>query len=273
MKYIFGFLCLSILLANPLDSQSKSKSIIDDKLNSAPPKIQKYFYTIDSLIDLGQRKWVNEAWSDDELKRYASILYDIYEYDPILRPIHEHDANFTKRFENKGWLIGDRVIFQEARKRLSQLEGQLVAVPLWLVVNIESMTSKPMENISGEHFQFTEVTVNGTITSIWKGAQYKTNEKISFYYLKEWGNPEMSVGKKFLVLLTPMIDYSNLTVTKLALGGFSEINSHAFEIKDDTVIDKKNYFGWGNSIALKTFEANLQSKIMTIKSWKWSADR
>jgi hypothetical protein len=273
MKRLFLGL-LSVIVGVTLlypQSSARRQSEIDKKIQQAPEKIRKHYVTLDSLLDLGQHRWVNETWSDDEVKRYAGILYDTYEHDPILRKQHEFDPERLKQYENKGWLIGDRTVFKEISKRMSSCDVRLITVSYWLTVRIDSVVTRALENSPGENIQFTEKRVHGTITTVWKGLQYKEGQRIECYYLKEWGNPGIDVGKEYLLLLDPVMDYERQRYDKISIGGPSFVREYVFPIDSGFINDRTKLFGLGERVDLKTFSKFLTAEIAKIKSWKWSA--
>lgn len=275
MKAIY--LLLLIIVAGTVllypQAAPRKLSAIDKKIQTAPAKIQKHYATLDSLIDLGQRRWVNETWTDSEVKRYASLLYDVYEYDPILRKRQQFDPVLVKQYEGKGWLIDDRTIFREIVKRLPHYEAHFINTSYWIIIKIDSVITQPMENVPGEDFHFTENKVLGTVEKVWKGQQFKPGDKLECYYLKEWGNPGIEVGKEFVFGLSVVImDAANYKY-KLAIGGPYVINENAFPIQGGIVFDKTNLFGLGNKVDFKTLDNFFKNEIAKIKSWKWSADK
>jgi hypothetical protein len=267
------YLLISVLFAGSaiLYAQTSQtvRSEIDKKLQNAPAIIRKHYSTLDSLVDLGQRRWVNESWTDSEVKRYASLLYDVYEHDPVLRHQHEYDPERVKRYEHKGWLIDDRAIFKEAEKILPRSETRLIKTPFWLGIMVDSLITRPFAGAA----YFTEKRVFGTIVEVWKGPKYKPGQKIEAYYLTAWGRAGFEIGKEFLVGLTPVAIDSEKQIYDLAIGGSLSFSEHVFPVEGTSVVDNNNFFNLGNRVELKSFSNFLSSEIAKIKSWKWGADR
>lgn len=271
MKQIIFFVSIFFVSVAMLYPQLPLVKIsdIDKKIQQAPTKIRRHYATIDSLIDLGQKRWVNETWTDNEVKRYASLLYNVYEHDPVLRYLHEYDPELIKRYENKGWLIDDRTIFREVDKRFSRHEAYLIKMPYWLAIKVDSVITQPLEELP----VFTQRRVFGTITKIWKGLQFQAGQKIECYYLTAWGNTKINASQEWILVLDPVMDFEKKKHKTLAIGGLNLLDMSAFQIKENFVNDQRNFFGLGTLVQFKSFDEFLTNEITKIKSWKWSADK
>jgi hypothetical protein len=119
MRRIIFISFVSLLWINLSFSQQTDSSQLDF-LQKAPPNIREYYRVFDSLANPTWQKWVYESWSDDELKKYGSMIYDANEYDPIAKIKIDGKRNKDAMDAKTNYFVHDVDVFQETKKRLSK---------------------------------------------------------------------------------------------------------------------------------------------------------
>jgi hypothetical protein len=236
-------------------------------LKNAPPKVKEYCRVFDSLANPTWQKWVYETWSDDELKKYASLLYETSEYDAIKKRKIDHIRYKPINDAKRGWVVRPISIIQELEKRFPLRYSELIRPAYWLTIVVEKIESEPFAPgpLPPQAPKMTQKNVYGRITNVWKSQRYKVGDNVKCYYL--WA-PDLVEGNSYIVAITPLVDYENDELTIFALGGPESMRRAVFPIQNDIVTDEENVFQAGKKVDLKVFIDSLTSTINEIKSWR-----
>jgi len=267
MKKCFYVVFLSWLFTFILYSQDNDSSQTEF-LKHAPPRVQDYYRVFDSLAHPTWKKWVYETWADDELKKYASLIYDADDYDPIAKNKYDLNRGKVTNDAKIGYVTKSRHVLDEIEKRFSKKYARLIEMSYWLTIVVEDIETLPYLIIKDvPSTKWTEKRIHGKATEVLKGEKIKVGDSVTCYYMKEWGYRGLAKGNSYVVALYTIV-YATSGNTIFALGGPDCVQESVFPIEGDYVTDSDNVFGLGKKVNLSTFTNTLTSTINEIKSWK-----
>ena len=257
-------LCVQLSYSqNKMTAQAAEKAAF---LAKAPPRVQEYYRVFDSLAVTPQDKPAYQKWSVGELKKYASLVYDANDYDPVMKEkINRLKVNTqTKVNENR---TDDYDVVREVRNRISDKYAEVIINPYWLTIVVDGIASVPY--IDGI-MKLTKINIQAKITKVWKGTNVKAGDVLTCYYLTFWGYRGFVQGGTYVVALFPLLGDNNSDVA-YALGGPGEVQKSVYPIENNYIIDEDNLFKLGNKVELRTFTNALSTTIGQIMNWRESA--
>jgi hypothetical protein len=182
MKNILLLFILSTLFVFKMFSQPSDSSYIEF-LKSAPANVKEYYQVFDSLANLTDVKVDPQKWSLDELMKYASLVYDANEYDPITQQKHwsscKKIANKTRGHHPTNFID----VYLEVKRRISEKHTQLLKVAYWVTLVVDNIETLPYISKDGPDTKIIEYRVHGKVTEVWKGGKYNIGDEITGYYL------------------------------------------------------------------------------------------
>lgn len=267
------FLCP--LICPIIYSQQKIKSsvIIDyinkiDSLNNiALVNIQKTSYKSEPLKDLAQEMNL------DDLKHIAALMFNASDLDHIALMDSSHAQYFRNKESNSQELNTINRISTEYKLQkemeflISPTVYALTRVAYFLHVRVERVKSVIPQEEGVIHAE--TPVINAIVKEVYKGTgKFKIGDHVQFYYYKFWmkENNSFEVGREYLVPLEPRGEY--LAFEKLiALVPYLDDSNGFYPIISNYLIDKYNYFGFGEKVPYDTFNQKLRDKIREVKSW------
>jgi hypothetical protein len=259
-----SFVCL--LWINLSLSQEQDSFKIEF-LQKAPPLVKEYYRVFDSLAHPTWNKSLPEDWSDAELKKYASMIYDANEYDPIAKRKID-DKRYKDAMDAKtNYFVHDVDVFQETKKRLSKIYEWMINRPYFLTIVVEDIKTIEVPRWGRPNEIITRIVINGKVEEVWKGNTYKVGDNITFSYHSSWNYQGFVKGNSYIVVLYPIFD-NRIDNFILRVGGFNKVQQEVFPIDNNTVVDEDNFWGLGNKVDRTTFIDSLTSTINEIKSWR-----
>jgi|WetSurMetagenome_2_1015567.scaffolds.fasta_scaffold313736_1 hypothetical protein len=242
-------------------------SLKTEFLKHAPPRVKEYYHVFDSLAHPTWHKWVQETWTDAEVKRYASLIFTADDYDPIARKKFDRTRHKTAKDANHKYIINDFQVEDEIEKRISKKYAHLIHEPYWLTIVIENIEKVPYPVSDVPHLKLTDNKIYGKVIKIWKGKTFKVGDIVTCFYCKEWGYHDLKRGHTYIIALYPILE--NMTGEySLALGGPNHVQRSVFPIENNYVRDEDNIFDLGIKVNYQDFVDNLTAKMNEIKSWK-----
>ncbi|MBI5475177.1 MAG: hypothetical protein HY964_00385 [Ignavibacteriales bacterium] len=236
-------------------------------LQKAPTRVKDYYRVFDSLAHPTWNKSRPEEWSDAELKKYASMIYDANEYDPIAKRKLD-SIRFQTAFDAKTpYFVREVDVFNEIEKHLPIRYKRLISLPYFITIVVEDIENIKLPSWDRPTEILTSIIVHGRVTEVWKGKKYNVGDNITFYYLADWNYRGFVRGSSYVVSLFPVFDKRTDSFI-LRLGGYNTVQEAVFPIEQNNIIDVSNLFGLGKIVERKTFIDSLTSTINEIKSWR-----
>jgi hypothetical protein len=263
-----AFIVLALYGQKKETTQTAEKAVF---LAKAPVRVQEYYHVFDSLAATPQEKPVYQKWTISELKKYASMVYDANEYDPI-----EMEKDYTDKIEKahsgNGQFVTTNIhVIFEVEKRISQKHAALILNPYWLTVVVDDILTIPYKPEVYRKNNFVEYRIQLRVVNVWKGKKYNIGDVVTSYYLNVWNYKGLTKGKTYIVALCPITEENYGDGIIYALGGPNDVQKSVFPIENGLVIDEDNFFKLGTKVDVGKFTEALTSTINQIKSWKGGA--
>ena len=81
--------CVIIIIASflfPISMHGQQQQFsLDSIINNSPANVKEYYRVFDSLARPTWKEYPYELWSNAELKKYASLIYEANEYDAVAK--------------------------------------------------------------------------------------------------------------------------------------------------------------------------------------------
>jgi hypothetical protein len=237
-------------------------------LAKAPARVQEYYRVFDSLANPTWSGKVHEEWSLRELKKYASLVYDANEYDPV-----QSQNNYANNLKiahslNSNYITDEFDVYLEVRDKISKRHALVMRIPYWLKITVESIAEVPYVADDDPNDIYTKVQVRVKVTKVWKGKMLNVGDVITCYYIAFWNYfRSIEVGKSYIISPYPIIKEGTSERISYALGSPSNVQQSIFPIDNGYVIDEDNIFALSAKVEYEKFEKSLSSTINQIKSW------
>jgi hypothetical protein len=259
-------LCLQLSFSqNKVTAQSAEKAAF---LAKAPVRVQQYYRVFDSLAATPQNEPVHKKWSLGELKKYASMVNDANEYDPIQsQNNYANNLMIARSLESK-YVTDEADVYLEVRDRISKKHALLMRIPYWLTVAVESIVEVPYVADDDPNDTYTKVQLRVRVSKVWKGKKLNVGDVMTCYYMTFWNYfQSIEVGKSYIISPFPIIKEGTPKKISYALGSPGTVQQSIFPIDNGYVIDEDNIFKLGRKVEREIFESSLGFTINQIKSW------
>jgi hypothetical protein len=219
----------------------------------------------------------------DELQKAAKLMYEAYENNAeetikfLARRDKEIDTlNKISKLNNPGYI--DKVMPDETKwKLLKKFKKEfppviyaLLKSPYKLKVSITTI-KKSIYKDPNSSARLPRTNINAAIQEVVQGgSRFKPGDVLTFYFMDYWRPTSLSFkeGKVYFVSLYPWWSDTN-ELSLLALDTFASYDSSYgwYPIENGYLIDKNNFWGFGNEISWDEFKSDILQKINLIKSW------
>jgi len=278
---IIGMVCL--ILSPMIYSQEKTTALNP----KTPEAVYSYMNLLDSLTvntnnrisKLSKASTVTketflEPIGVNILKHVARIMYNAYDSDYMTTQnslITKSQA--IKNSKSKSEIRPGTPIFiqsqlwERIQNSISPTVYGLVRVAYFLSIKINSV--KIDTHTLGNGMPVPVNIINGTIEAVHKGSTtFKTGDNIDFYYYNQWVHKSINfeIGKEYFIPIEPRGKYLNFD-NALALVAYLDKSDGYYPIDNGYLIDKYNFFGFGEKVEYNLFDQKLRNKIEEIESW------
>ncbi len=214
-----------------------------------------------------------EAMDLNELKHIASLMYKATDLDYVAI----NDTGFKrldilkkqrKRINENYTLIMTNYYFQEQfKKSISPIIYALTRVAYFLKIRVENekmIIPKAEDLLPGEAH-----IVDANIEDVYKGkGKYKVGDHVQFFYYENWHKRRTTfeAGKEYFVPLEPRGKYPVID-SLIVLVPYLDDSNGFYPINSGYVIDKYNFFEFGERIPLHVFDKKLRNQIKEVEEW------
>ncbi|MBA4311708.1 MAG: hypothetical protein C0417_03665 [Chlorobiaceae bacterium] len=266
MKKIIYISFVSLLCINISLSQQTDSSQIEF-LQKAPPLVREYYRVFDSLAHPTWNIPLPEKWSNAELKKYASMIYDANEYDPIAKRKFDDNRYRAAKDAQASYVVRNVDVFQEIEKRLPKKYERLINLSYFMTIVVDDIETIQLPSWDHPTEILTRIIIHGRVTEVWKGKTYNASDNVTCYYDADWNYRGFTKGNSYIIALHPVFSKRTNSFV-LRLGGYNTVQEVVFPIQNNDIIDESNLFGLGKTVTRKTFIDSLTSTINEIKSWR-----
>jgi hypothetical protein len=224
--------------------------------------------------------------SINSLKKIARMYYESDETDAVgtkklfMNEIEKTTKKYKlkksnlpiKDFCSPGFTKGR--IEELMRKNLPGSICTLVEIPYFLKVKIAAADTgwikEPLRDTIYTKFLYFDIkaVVEDPIKG---GSRFTPGDNLTFYFLPFWiksSKFDFEIGKTYFLPINISSGNGNYDWLPIALlDNTVDGSSGCFPIEEGYVIDRKNYFGFGERVPWEEFRNNLIKQINTIKSW------
>jgi hypothetical protein len=286
-KYYSSLLIFLLLLFSvPLFAQDSNNSNNElDSAKSVRKELSRFYSYLKSYNSKVKFKAHMDTISIDTLRNIAKQMYEVREKDAVLaESTFVAECKLSDSLDIQKWKYKKNVqtfakpsltkhyLYQKIREALPHNIYPLIAADYLLRVNIKSVNNV-LHAYKNYETGYTEpplnyIEVKATIEDIIKGnSRFSVGQTIVFYYMPYWRKGGGFIaGDDCLVplqaRLSPEFHLNNiglLTTLDSSYGKYPIINN--------ALIDKDNYFEYGQKVSWNAFKNNLIELIKTIKTW------
>jgi len=260
VSFLFFVFCVPVIYGQQDDAEKR------EFLRKAPPRVQEYYRVFDSLANPTWTGMAHEKWSLGELKKYASLVYEANEYDPVQSGknyLKNRSMNRTLKIQHATY---EWYVIEEVRKKISEKHAALINNHYWLTVVVEDIVTAPYKPDIHKDGSIIEFKLKLRVKAVWKGLKYKVGDIATCYYLNFWRYGLVKKGGTYLVSLYTISEQEH-GEAKNALGGPDDVQQSVFPIENGFVLDDDNLFKMGKEVEISRFLESLASTIKQIKSW------
>jgi hypothetical protein len=276
IKLLIIAILISQTYCSTIYSQQKFEShIIDDYIkkidslnNVALKNIQKTKPKTDPMKTLVEEIRLND------LKHIAALMFKASDLNHIAL-MDSANAEYlrNKKSDNQGLSTINRFsteykLQKEMKDLISPIAYALTRVAYFLCIHVENV--KTVIPTQEEMVHAETVVVDAIIDKVYKGTgEYQVGDHVQFYFYKAWHKElhTFEVGKKYFVPLEPRGSSSSTIHDIVALVPYLDDSNGYYPIINNYLIDKYNYFGFGERVQYNEFNEKFINKIKEVESW------
>jgi hypothetical protein len=259
--FLFAFLFFSLSLFS-----QTLESIIADK---------DYLSVLMSLSEDSNTYEKLDNATTEQVMRLAKIAYEAHENDPVgvYRFLVSKNKEWGELVRNdKSKINKPRIgnirgqIWELIKQKISVKTYEVCRIPFFVKANIISKDTVIYTDFS-TGFDYTKVNIIVEVIEVLKGKNtFKEGDKLEFYYLRSWEKPknEFEIGDTYFLPLEPRSE-DDIDYDMIALVTYIDTPDVVFEIRNGVLLDKENYFGYGNNIDWEIFEKKFNAFVTKIK--------